>query len=42
MPGHVFGRTTRGALPTAARGEGCYIIDGTGKRYLDTSDRRRV
>ncbi|MEF9604007.1 aminotransferase class III-fold pyridoxal phosphate-dependent enzyme, partial [Paracoccus sp. PXZ] len=37
MPGHVFGRTTKGVLPVAARGEGCYIIDSTGKRYLDGS-----
>ncbi|RDD98773.1 aspartate aminotransferase family protein [Paracoccus pantotrophus] len=37
MPGHVFGRTTKGVLPVAARGEGCYIIDSSGKRYLDGS-----
>ncbi len=37
MPGHVFGRSTRGSLPVAARGDGCYIIDSTGKRYLDGS-----
>ncbi|WP_413874060.1 aspartate aminotransferase family protein [Albidovulum sp.] len=37
MPGHVFGRSTRGSLPVAALGEGCYIIDSTGKRYLDGS-----
>ncbi|WP_333830382.1 aspartate aminotransferase family protein [Pararhodobacter sp.] len=37
MPDHVFGRSTRGRLPTAARGEGCYIIDAGGKSYLDAS-----
>lgn len=37
MPGHVFGRTTKGQLPTAAAGDGCYLIDSTGKRYLDGS-----
>ncbi len=34
---HVFGRSTRGALPTAVRGEGCYVVDSAGKRYLDGS-----
>jgi adenosylmethionine-8-amino-7-oxononanoate aminotransferase len=37
MPGHIFGRTTRGALPTAVEGDGAYIIDAQGKRYLDGS-----
>ncbi len=37
MPDHIFGRSTRGHLPTAATGDGCYIIDSTGKRYLDGS-----
>ncbi|MFC0339888.1 aspartate aminotransferase family protein [Paracoccus niistensis] len=37
MPGHVFGRSTKGTLPVAARGDGCYIIDSAGKRYLDGS-----
>jgi adenosylmethionine-8-amino-7-oxononanoate aminotransferase len=37
MPGHLFGRSTRGTLPTAAQGDGCYIVDATGKRYLDGS-----
>ncbi len=37
MPGHVFGRSTRGKLPIARSGDGCYIIDSTGKRYLDGS-----
>ncbi|MEM6375881.1 MAG: aspartate aminotransferase family protein [Pseudomonadota bacterium] len=31
----VFHRTSRATLPVAARGDGCYIIDETGKRYLD-------
>jgi adenosylmethionine-8-amino-7-oxononanoate aminotransferase len=37
MPGHLFGRTTRGTLPVAAMGDGCYIVDAAGKRYLDGS-----
>ncbi|MEM1063911.1 MAG: aspartate aminotransferase family protein [Pseudomonadota bacterium] len=37
MAGHVFGRSARGVLPTAVSGEGCYIIDAAGKRYLDGS-----
>lgn len=37
MPGHLFGRSTRGTLPVAATGDGCYIIDAAGKRYLDGS-----
>ncbi|PVA05502.1 aspartate aminotransferase family protein [Thalassorhabdomicrobium marinisediminis] len=31
----VFHRASRANLPTAIRGDGCYIIDDTGKRYLD-------
>ncbi len=34
---HVFHRHTHGKLPTAARGDGAYIIDTEGKRYLDAS-----
>jgi adenosylmethionine-8-amino-7-oxononanoate aminotransferase len=34
---HVFPRHTRARPPVAARGEGAYIIDETGKRYLDGS-----
>ena len=34
--GHIFGRA-HAAMPAAMRGEGCYIIDGDGKRYLDGS-----
>jgi adenosylmethionine-8-amino-7-oxononanoate aminotransferase len=33
---HIFGRGPA-PLPTVARGEGCYLIDTTGKRYLDGS-----
>lgn len=34
---HVFHRHTRAQLPTAMRGEGAYIIDAAGRRYLDAS-----
>ena len=34
---HVFHRHTRQTYPTAVAGEGPYIIDSTGKRYLDAS-----
>jgi adenosylmethionine-8-amino-7-oxononanoate aminotransferase len=34
--GHVFGRGSS-ALPTAVRGEGCYIYDADGRAYLDGS-----
>ncbi len=37
MSHHIFGRSTRSQPPVAARGEGCYIIDRSGKRYLDGS-----
>ena len=37
MGGHIFGRTTKGALPVAVAGEGCYLIDAAGRRYLDGS-----
>jgi adenosylmethionine-8-amino-7-oxononanoate aminotransferase len=37
MPGHIFGRTTRGQLPTAVVGDGCYLVDAAGRRYLDAS-----
>lgn len=37
MSNHIFGRSTRGSLPVAVRGEGCYLIDAAGKRYLDGS-----
>ena len=37
MTSHVFPRHTKSRLPTAVRGDGCYIIDNHGKRYLDGS-----
>jgi hypothetical protein len=35
--GHVFHRAPRATLPVAATGEGAYIVDQSGKRYLDAS-----
>ncbi|SHE70143.1 hypothetical protein SAMN05444279_106140 [Ruegeria intermedia] len=35
---HVFPRHTKAQLPTAAKGDGCYLIDTQGKRYLDCGD----
>ena len=37
MSNHIFGRSTRGTLPTAVKGDGCYLIDSNGKRYFDGS-----
>lgn len=34
---HVFPRHTKVRPPVAVRGEGCYLFDSTGKRYLDAS-----
>ncbi len=34
---HVFARHTAAHFPKAVRGEGCYLIDEDGKRYLDGS-----
>ena len=34
---HIFPRHTKSAPPVAVGGEGCYLIDSTGKRYLDGS-----
>ena len=34
---HVFPRSMRTDPPVAVAGDGCYIIDSTGKRYLDGS-----
>jgi adenosylmethionine-8-amino-7-oxononanoate aminotransferase len=34
---HVFHRQTRTDPPVAVRGEGCYLIDTAGRRYLDAS-----
>ena len=35
--GHILHRHTKATLPTAVGGEGVYVIDSTGKRYLDAS-----
>lgn len=35
---HVFPRHTKSHLPIAAGGDGCYLIDSDGKRYLDCGD----
>jgi adenosylmethionine-8-amino-7-oxononanoate aminotransferase len=32
---HILHRHTKGTLPVAAHGDGVYIVDSTGKRYLD-------
>lgn len=37
MESHLFGRSTTAVLPRAARGDGCYIFDDSGKRYFDGS-----
>ncbi|MCU9839171.1 aspartate aminotransferase family protein [Ruegeria sp. WL0004] len=34
---HVFPRHCHAQLPTAVGGDGCYLIDSTGKRYFDAS-----
>jgi adenosylmethionine-8-amino-7-oxononanoate aminotransferase len=34
---HIFPRHTRQLPPVAIAGEGCYLIDASGKRYLDAS-----
>lgn len=34
---HMFPRHTKAALPTIAKGEGVYLFDTDGKRYLDGS-----
>lgn len=34
---HVFPRHTKSHPPVAVGGEGCYLIDATGKRYFDGS-----
>ena len=34
---HVFHRHTKVNYPVAVKGDGCYIIDKNGKRYLDAS-----
>lgn len=37
MGSHVFGRSCSASLPTAVAGDGCWIVDADGKRYLDGS-----
>ena len=34
---HVFQRHTQQSYPVARHGEGCYIVDSEGRRYLDAS-----
>jgi adenosylmethionine-8-amino-7-oxononanoate aminotransferase len=34
---HVFGRDARSQIPVAVRGEGIWLYDSAGKRYLDAS-----
>jgi adenosylmethionine-8-amino-7-oxononanoate aminotransferase len=34
---HVFHRVINGQLPVAERGDGVYILDSEGNRYLDAS-----
>ena len=34
---HVFHRHTRSALPVAVKGDGIYVVDSNGRRYLDAS-----
>lgn len=34
---HVFHRNARAVPPMAVQGDGCYILDAEGKRYLDAS-----
>ncbi|HUF56944.1 MAG TPA: aminotransferase class III-fold pyridoxal phosphate-dependent enzyme, partial [Thermohalobaculum sp.] len=34
---HVFPRNSRGSLPTVSHGEGVYLYDTDGRRYLDAS-----
>ncbi|WP_026380871.1 aspartate aminotransferase family protein [Afifella pfennigii] len=36
-PSHVFSRDTRKTLPVVAGGDGCWLVDAQGKRYLDAS-----
>ena len=36
-PSNIFPRHSNYNLPTAIKGEGCYIVDDNGKRYIDGS-----
>jgi adenosylmethionine-8-amino-7-oxononanoate aminotransferase len=38
----LFSRSLRKQYPTAVRGEGCWIIDADGRRYLDASGQAAV
>ena len=35
---HIFPRHTKSDLPVAVGGEGCYLIDADGRRFLDCGD----
>jgi adenosylmethionine-8-amino-7-oxononanoate aminotransferase len=41
-PSALFPRNLRKAFPIAVRGEGCWIFDETGRRYLDASGQAAV
>ena len=34
---HVFHRRPRDVMPTAVEGDGIYVVDADGRRYLDAS-----
>ncbi|MBT6543515.1 MAG: aminotransferase class III-fold pyridoxal phosphate-dependent enzyme, partial [Rhodobacteraceae bacterium] len=34
---HIFPRHSKSKVPTAVGGQGCYLIDSTGKQYFDGS-----
>ena len=37
MVSHIFPRHTQDELPIASGGDGCFLFDETGKKYLDAS-----
>ena len=37
MTSHIFPRHTKANLPIASRGQGCYLFDTDGNKYLDAS-----